>query len=167
VLLLDSAGEKLIIWTWSKAAVKAFFDIGSRGKGRLNVKAGLDAALLEDLQLLAPAIVQFWVRLLAQAEPRVLTAHAKAGTFVLDSAGNASIKIRLTKEFLLMALNLPEDPPDADDLVPDAPEPPPAEGPEKEPVPCDLDTAASTTPPSPGQPATSAGPGPVHPAGRD
>lgn len=103
-----------VLWNWSKEAVRAFFVGASSGGGRMNARAGMDRALLEDLELLTPALTAFWVEQLTGpgVTPRRTTIHAKGGTFLLDEAGNASIDIPLTEKFLRDLLALPprEDP---------------------------------------------------------
>ncbi len=120
------------IWNWSPEALKAFFAGAARGKRRFNARGGLDAALLEDLPRLAPAMTRLWVQMLtnpAQTQPREITMHCRAGTFQTDSSGNATIAIPLTREFLIDILALPGmDPGDAgeadgDPAMPDGPVP--------------------------------------------
>lgn len=122
------------IWNWSPAAVKAFFAGAARGKRRFNAPAGMDAALLEDLPRLVPAMTRFWVQMLTNPEqtaPRETTIRARAGTFETDAAGNVTVRMPLTREFLIDILALPdvdsggggEEEPDGDPAMPTDPVP--------------------------------------------
>jgi len=140
------------LWAWSKQAVRAFVQAARRGPGgqTFHIPSGLDAALLEDLDRLTPALVQFWVNMLTgpEVKPRHLEIACRPGTWSLDERGWARFQVTLTRAFLVSILALPgsdgEEPGDETPAPPEVPTAPP-EGSAEEPIPCTT-TPAPTTP---------------------
>jgi len=55
------------LWDWTPQAVAQFFKTATvQGRKELRIREGLNAALLEDLPVLAPALARFWIETLAE-----------------------------------------------------------------------------------------------------
>src|SRR5574341_639327 len=106
------------VWRWSKAAVKAFNAAAFRGQGRFHIPAGLDAALIEDLPLMWPAMVGAWAAD-ASRDPRNLTLRVPASAVVENEDGTVSVRGPITRELLLGLLGIEDKTKAASDTKPD------------------------------------------------
>jgi len=89
------------LWDWSPQAAAQFFKAAYvQNKKRLEIRAGLNAALLEDLDRLAPTLARLWIE--------AVTGEDTPRHVVTITQGETVVQIPITRALLMHACQLPE-----------------------------------------------------------
>lgn len=95
-----------LAWNWSPGATAAFVRAATGGRRmRWHIPSGLSAALLEELPLLAPAVIRFWITLLTR-EPRSLRLRVPSAQYRVLKNGIIEFFLPLDEAFLENILRL-------------------------------------------------------------
>jgi hypothetical protein len=82
-------------WDWTPQAVARFFQMAHvQGRRELRIREGMNAALAEDLALLAPAMTRFWIETLEES-------GALGGRILRIADGDHTFRLPITRALLV------------------------------------------------------------------
>ena len=105
---------------FSAQAHRAFLHAAALGDGLLHIPEGLNAALREDLHVLAPLFAATWIRAITTPDmpSRALELRMHADQVAMQEDGTACVRLPLTRDILLEMCDLPpENSPDMSEGV--------------------------------------------------